>query len=357
MPKRTPLFPEHERLGGQIIDFFGWELPVQYEGILEEHRKTREEAGLFDVSHMGEVIVSGEGAFDYLQALLTNDMSRLLKDRAVYSPMTYENGGTVDDLIVYPYGENRFLVVVNASNADKDFAWMRDHAPSGVLVENRSDEYAQLALQGPKAKSIMEGLNAEAAALPFFGCGTFEILGKSAFVSATGYTGESGFEIYLDPADACELFRALLERGASPVGLGARDTLRLEAGLPLYGNELSKDISPLEAGLARFVKFEKPDYIGKAALQKQADSGDYRRLVGLKMQGRGIPRHGYLVYTDGRECGIVTSGGVMPTVGGNYALALVDAKAADGEIFEVEIRRKREEADKTAVPFYARPKK
>lgn len=350
---RTPLYDRHAALGGKIVDFAGWELPVQYPaGILAEHRAVREAAGLFDVSHMGEILVSGEGAPPFLQRLLTNNLSRLTMGRAVYSPLCAHDGGVVDDLIVYPYGAD-YLVVVNASNTDKDFAWFRAEAEgqAGVTVQNVSADWAQLALQGPKAREILAAIGGGVAVdLPFFGCGTFDIRDTSVFVSATGYTGERGFEIYLPPDRAGEFWDALIEAGAEPCGLGARDTLRMEAALPLYGHELSADISPLEAGLSRFVKFDH-DFIGRAALEAQRDAVP-RRLAGLVMRGRAIPRAGYGVTCNGEPCGTVTSGGVSPARGQNIALALVRADAPGDGDFAVVIRGRAEAAGEVALPFY-----
>ncbi len=351
MPERTPLYDEHVRMGGKMVDFAGWELPVQYTGILEEHRFTRSDAGIFDVSHMGELHVSGAGAQEFLQGMLTNDISRVNMGRAVYSPMCYENGGTVDDLIVYPQPD-RFFVVVNAANTDKDYEWLAAHAPAGVKVENMSRAYAQIALQGPSARGALRAVGGEeaAVALPYYGCGFFELLGKKTFITATGYTGERGFEIYLPPENAPALWRALFAAGAKPTGLGARDTLRFEASLPLYGHELSKDITPLEAGLDRFVKLEKPDFIGKNALVRQKEQGLKRRLTGLHVQSRAIARAGCEVLSDGAVCGYVTSGGVCPTLNKNMALALVDT-GAQGD-FSVLVRGKAEPAQVAQTPFY-----
>jgi aminomethyltransferase len=356
MPERTPLYEEHLRLGGKMVDFAGWELPVSYPGgILSEHKSTRGGAGMFDVSHMGEMIVSGVGAYEFLQDLLTNDISRTRKGRAVYSPMCYENGGTVDDLIVYPQGD-LFFVVVNAANTKKDYEWILSRVPSGVKVENLSDQFAQIALQGPDAARILRAAGApeEAAALPFFGCGSFNINGSGAFVSATGYTGERGFEIYLPCAEAPALWKALIESGAVPAGLGARDTLRFEACLPLYGHELSPAISPLEAGLDRFVKLDKPSFTGRDALAAQAENGLARRLTGLEIKSKAIARAGAVILSDGKECGYVTSGSFCPTLGRNMALALISTGAQGS--FEAVVHGKTEPAIPAAIPFYSRPR-
>ncbi len=341
---RTPLYDRHVALGGRMVDFAGWELPVQYAGILEEHRAVREGAGLFDVSHMGELLFSGPDARAFLQGCLTNNLARLDTPRAVYSPLCYEHGGTVDDLIVYPRGDTLF-VVVNASNTDKDEAFFRERLPgSGVTMENVSKSYAQLALQGPRAKEILSAIGGEAAVgLPFFGCGEFSLLGNPAFVSSTGYTGERGFEIYLAPEHAGALWDALVSAGAVPCGLGARDTLRLEAALPLYGHELSAEITPPEAGLSRFVKFDH-EFLSRAALENNPPR---RRLIGLVPEGRGIPRAEYPVLAGDAPCGAVTSGGVTPN--GNLAMALVEAAAQPP--FFIVIRGKAEPAREVELPF------
>lgn len=344
----TILYNRHIELGGRMVDFAGWELPVQYAGILSEHKAVRERAGIFDVSHMGELWVMGDEAYDYLQKMTTNDLSRLHKGRAVYSPMCYENGGTVDDIILYPR-EGGIFICVNASNADKDFAWLRDHAPKGVNVENVSAEYAQIALQGPLAKAILQSLGAhELAGLPFFGCGTFKLLGKTVFAAATGYTGEKGVELYLNPHDAEEIWDALRGAGAEPCGLGARDSLRLEAGLPLYGHELSETISPVMAGLDRFIRFDKGDFIGREPLLAQSENPQTPRLKGLTTSGRAVPRAGYEVTADGTPAGVITSGGPSPTLGGGVALALLHE---NGENYSIIIRGKEEPAELVEPPF------
>jgi aminomethyltransferase len=335
-----------------MVDFAGWELPVQYPGgIVAEHMAVRQGVGLFDVSHMGELLVAGPEALPFLGRLLTNNLRRLSAGRAVYAPMCHENGGTVDDLIVYPY-EGAYLLVVNAANTDKDFAHISALAAGfRVTVRNVSSAWGQLALQGPGAAALLAALpgGGAIAALPFFGCGLFPFLGITVFSSATGYTGGPGFEFYLPVGDAAGVWDILAEAGATPCGLGARDTLRLEGALPLYGHELADDISPLEAGLSRFVKFEN-DFLGRAALEKQAENGPPRRLVGLVMEGRAVPRAGYAVLFENRVCGTVTSGGVAPALGRNIALALVEAEG-DGP-YAVDIRGRAEATRLVPLPFY-----
>ena len=357
--KHTPLYEQHIGLGGRIIDFGGWELPVQYSGIKEEHEAVRTAAGLFDVSHMGEVTIKGRDAGSFIQRLVTNDISKAVDGQAVYSPMCYSHGGVVDDLIVYRLGEQDYLLVVNAANTDKDYAWIREHLSGDVQAENVSDQWAQLALQGPKAQEILQTLTEYPLGdIRFFHFVTgVTVAGCTALVSRGGYTGEDGFELYTDPANAPALWNALLEAGRDegllPCGLGARDTLRFEAALPLYGQEISADISPLEAGLNRFVKLDKADFIGWDALAKQAEEGLTRRLVGFEMVERGIPRSHYDVQKDGNPVGFVTTGSFSPTLKKNIGLALVEsAYAEDGTELDIVIRDKPVKAQVIPIPFY-----
>ncbi|MDR0325671.1 MAG: glycine cleavage system aminomethyltransferase GcvT [Oscillospiraceae bacterium] len=333
---RTPLYHEHLAAGARMTDYHGWELPAQYGGILSEHAAVRQRAGIFDVSHMGEILVSGTGALGFLQILLTHDVRRLETKPWVYSPMCGTDGGTVDDVIVCRY-DGGFLLCVNAANTEKDFSWIRQNAPSDVTVENISERFAQIAVQGPDAFTLLEKADLSAVLLQ----------------SNTGYTGERGCELYVAPGDAPKLWRELTAAGAVPCGLGARDLLRTEAGLPLYGHELSEDISPLEAGLGRFVCFDKGDFIGRDALLRLRDSPSRRRLIGLTMQGRAIPRPGYAVLGDGIPCGAVTSGGVAPALGCNVAMAFVTSEA---ERYTIVIRGKEEPAVLAELPFYRRRK-
>ncbi|MEL7603835.1 MAG: glycine cleavage system aminomethyltransferase GcvT [Bacillota bacterium] len=348
--KQTPLYDEHIRLGGRIIDFGGWALPVQYSGITQEHEAVRNAAGLFDVSHMGEVTVKGRDAQDFIQRLVTNDISKAVDGQAVYSPMCYPDGGVVDDLIVYRLGAEDYLLVVNAANTDKDFEWICGQLAGNVQVENVSSQWAQLALQGPKAQAILQKLtDYPLSDIRFFHFVLgVTVAGFKAFVSRGGYTGEDGFELYAAPQDAPALWKALL-----PAALGARDTLRFEAALPLYGQEISADISPLEAGLNRFVKLDKADFIGKAALVKQAEEGLKRRMVGFEMVERGIPRSHYDVQMDGKNVGFVTTGSFSPTLKKNIGLALVEAGcAAEGTELDIIIRDKPVKAHVIPIPFY-----
>lgn len=362
--KKTPLFPVYQELGAKTIDFGGWDLPVQFSSIKEEHHATRQAAGLFDVSHMGEILVEGNGSTAFLQHLLTNDLSKLAPNRAQYTLMCYEDGGTVDDLLVYKQGEEKYLLVVNASNIEKDFDWIKKHAPEEVSVENKSKEYFQLAVQGPRAEQIVQRLTTEPLSeISFFRFKDrvkLSGLEHEVIISRTGYTGEDGFEIYGNPNDAVTLWKKLLEVGSEdgllPVGLGARDTLRFEATLPLYGQELSPEITPIEAGLGFAVKTNKEeDFIGKSVLKEQKENGPRRRLIGLEMIDKGIPRHGYLVFDGEEEIGFVTTGTQSPTLEKNIGLALVPVSyAEEGKEVEVQVRKKRLKAKIVSTPFYKR---
>lgn len=357
--KQTSLYGNHCALGGKMIDFGGWNMPVQYSGILDEHAHVRSQAGLFDVSHMGEITVNGVGATHYLQKLVTNDLSGAVPGRAVYSPMCYPDGGIVDDLLIYKLSEESYLAVVNAANTDKDFAWFQKHLTDGVVIENVSDQYAQLAIQGPNAQAILQRLtDTPLDSIKFYRFQTdVQICGVSVLLSRTGYTGEDGFELYFASDKAPLLWEELLKTGSDlglvPAGLGARDTLRFEVALPLYGHELSDTISPLEAGLDRFVKFGKADFIGRDALLHQKETGVPRRLVGFEMTGRGIARNGYAVCLDGAEIGIVTTGNYSPSLGKNLGLALVKSEFS-GTHFDILIRGKAVEASVIPYPFYTK---
>ncbi|WP_373048959.1 glycine cleavage system aminomethyltransferase GcvT [Vulgatibacter sp.] len=358
--RRTPLYEAHKRHGGRLVEFAGWELPVQYAGVIEEHKAVREAAGLFDVSHMGEVWFLGEGALEACNELVTNDLARLADGQAMYAGLLNERGGFVDDVICYRFSPTKILVCVNASNADKDYAWMRDHAREGVTVKNESDDWAQLALQGPKAVAIAQKLTShDLSAIKFFHFAEIELGGKAVIMARTGYTGEDGFEIFCQPGDAETLWEALLEAGKAdglqPAGLGARDSLRTEAKLALYGNDIDDDHTPLEAGLGWIVKWDKGDFMGRDALEEQKAEGVQRKLVGFTLTERGIPRHGYPILKDGERVGEVTSGTQSPTLGMPIGLAYVPTElAAEGSTFHVEIRGKPVAAKVVKTPFYKR---
>lgn len=362
--KQTPLYPVYAKHGAKTIDFGGWDLPVQFGGIQQEHDAVRERAGLFDVSHMGEFWVTGADAESFLQRVTTNDVTKLETNQAQYSLLCNPDGGVVDDLLVYKLAGDRFMLVVNASNIEKDYAWLEKHVSGNVVLENVSDETSLLALQGPNAAAILAGLT-EA---PIGELKSFRFLpdvnvgGVHALLSRTGYTGEDGFELYIRGSDAIRLWDMLLEagrdHGLEPIGLGARDTLRFEARLPLYGQELSAHISPLEAGLGFFVKLDKGEFIGREALAQQKAQGLPRKSVGIEMIDRGIPRSHYPVYSpDGRQIGEVTTGTQSPTYKRNVGLALLDAAytAIDTEVL-VEIRGKKLRAKVVPTPFYKRAK-
>jgi aminomethyltransferase len=361
--KRTPLFEVYKEWGGKTIDFGGWALPVQFSSIKEEHEAVRTSAGLFDVSHMGEVEVKGSDSLTFLQKMMTNDISKIKNGGAQYTAMCYENGGTVDDLLVYKIEDNHYLLVVNASNIEKDYKWLEDHLTGDVTLENLSDKTAQLAIQGPLAEKVLQKLAGET---DLSGIGFFKfqqevnLNGKKALVSRTGYTGEDGFEVYCNSEDAVDLWRDILtagqEDGVIPCGLGARDTLRFEAVLALYGQELSAEISPLEAGIGFAVKLKKEnDFIGKDALIQQKEQGLTRKLVGIEMIDRGIPRHGYPVYIGDQLIGEVTTGTQSPSLKRNIGLALINVEytGLESEV-EIEIRGKRLKAIVVPTPFYKR---
>ncbi|MBT2656568.1 glycine cleavage system aminomethyltransferase GcvT [Bacillus sp. ISL-18] len=363
--QRTPLFEVYKEYGGKTIDFGGWELPVQFSSIKDEHEAVRTKAGLFDVSHMGEVEVKGKDSLPFLQKMMTNDISKIKNGSAQYTAMCYENGGTVDDLLVYKMEDHHYLLVVNASNIEKDYKWLEDHVEGEVILENLSEKTAQLALQGPLAEKVLQKLsgNTDLSQIGFFKFQQEVILNnKKALVSRTGYTGEDGFEVYCDAADAVDLWKAILKAGEQdgvlPCGLGARDTLRFESVLALYGQELSPEITPLEAGIAFAVKLNKEaDFIGKEALRKQKETGLTRKLAGIEMIDRGIPRHGYPVYKGEELIGEVTTGTQSPTLKRNIGLALIKTEYADLEsTVEVEIRGKRLKASVVPTPFYKREK-
>lgn len=358
--QRTPLFPNYAAFPSvRCIDFGGWELPVQFTGIQQEHDAVRQQAGLFDVSHMGEFLVTGTYAEAFLQLLLTNDVGNLTSGQAQYTLMCYPSGGVVDDLLVYKLSADQFMLVVNASNIDKDWAWLQDHIIGDVSIVNRSQETALLALQGPLASAILSRVtDADTGSLaPFHFIHKAILCGVPALVSRTGYTGEDGFEMYVPAGQAGILWDGLLAAGKGdgliPAGLGARDTLRFEAKLPLYGHELSQDISPLEAGLGYFVKLNKGDFIGRDALLEQKNAGLPRKLVGLELIDRGIPRSHYPVYADGLRIGEVTTGTQSPTLKRNLGLALIhtDYTGIGTEVY-VEIRGKQLKARIVKAPFY-----
>jgi aminomethyltransferase len=361
-PLDTPLADRHAALGARLIEFAGWRMPLQYTGILEEHRAVRERAGLFDLSHMGELFVEGPQAAAALDHAIVSENSSLVPGRAHYSMICFPDGGVMDDLIVYRLDENRFLVVANASNtAAVSDALSERFVGFKAFLDDRSLTTALVAIQGPAALGVLAPLtNVPIADLHHYAIGEGKVAGVEALVARTGYTGEDGFEILVDQAAAGTVWDRLLTRGRRagvvPVGLGARDTLRLEAGMPLYGNELNHDTTPFEAGLGRVVKLSKPgDFVGRAALERALAAGPRKTLVGLAMRDRGIARHGYEIYSGERKTGRVTSGTHSPTL--NRAIAMAYVAPSDGEagtILEVAIRDQRAAAEVVPLPFYKR---
>jgi aminomethyltransferase len=361
-PHETPLAARHAALGARMIDFAGWLMPVQYTSILEEHRAVRERVGLFDLSHMGELFVEGQDAAEALGAAIVSNPAALAVGRAHYSMICAPDGGVLDDLIVYRLDPDRFQVVANASNAAvvSDALAERLRGTKAVL-DDRSLATGLVAIQGPRAVDVLRPLtDVDLEALRYYAIADGHVAGIPAMVARTGYTGEDGFEVFVETGRTRELWDALLgpvrEAGGVPVGLGARDTLRLEAGMPLYGNELDRETTPYDAGLGRVVKLDKPgDFVGKAALEKVAADGPRRRLVGLIVEGRGIARHGYPVYVGERRTGVVTSGTQSPTLGVPIAMAYVaPGDAEPGTMVEVEIRDARVPARVVPLPFYRR---
>ncbi len=361
-PRLTPLVDIHRGLGARLIEFGGWLMPVQYRGIIEEHRAVRERAGLFDLSHMGELFLEGSGAGDALAGALVSDPRRLAVGRAQYSMICQEDGGIIDDLIVYRLAEERFLVVANAGNASTVSDLLAERiAGHRAILDDRSLATGLCAVQGPTSVAILAPLtDVDLASLRYYGAADGQVAGIPALVARTGYTGEDGFEVFVDWARTPELWTALADAGRPAglevCGLGARDTLRLEAGMPLYGNELDRTINPYEAGLGRVVKLDKEgDFVGRAALERLERSEPARRLVGLTVTGRGIARHGYPVVRDDRPSGVVTSGTQSPTLGKPIAMAYVTpGDGQPGTILGVVIRDQRVDAEVTPLPFYRR---
>ncbi len=354
--KRTCLYERHKELGALISPFGGFDMPIQYTNIIDEHNAVRKACGIFDVSHMGEIIVSGTDAERYVQHLFTNDIAQAPAGKIFYGLMLYPDGGVVDDLLVYKMQDDCFLLVVNASNIEKDFNWIQQNAEGHeVKVENKSDEYGQLAIQGPLAESVVEGcLGLPCKDVAFYTFVQAQYDGSPILLSRTGYTGEDGFEIYATPEQTVAMWDKILAGGqAKPCGLGCRDTLRFEVGLPLYGNELSADITPLEAGLGIFVKTDKAGFIGREAIVKQKEGGLKRKIVGIELSSRAIARHGYEVYADNTPIGTVTTGYQSISTGKSVCMALIDIRYAQtGTPVQVQIHKKRHEGVVTKKRFY-----
>jgi aminomethyltransferase len=360
-PKRTPLHPAHVALDARLVEFAGWEMPVQYRGVIEEHLAVRKNAGLFDVSHMGEIAVRGPRALDAVQLLTSNDAARLADGQAQYSALTTPKGTPVDDVLVYRFAADHFFLCVNAANDDKDFAWIVEHLPAGARAEHVSDQYAQMALQGPCAQEILSTLTgASLETLASFSFIEAPVAGRKAIIARTGYTGEDGFEIYCPPHEAPHVWGAILEKGGplglEPAGLAARDTLRLEACMALYGNDIDDTTTLFEAGLGFIVKLDKGEFIGREALLVQKQEGLKRKLVGFEMVERGVARHGYPVSLSGEIVGQVTSGTYAPYLRKNLGLAYLPVQVtALGSEFDVMIRARAVRARVIRTPFYKRP--
>lgn len=356
--KRTPLFEIHKQLDARMIEFGGWEMPVQYSSIVAEHLAVRSNIGILDLSHMGEIQVKGSGALPLIQRLITNDASKLSDGRILYSPMCTETGGILDDLLVYRFNASRYMLVVNALNIDKDCDWLHDHNSNGAEISNVSDETVLIALQGKNALPVLQTLtDLDISAIDYYWFAEDKVDGIPALISRTGYTGEIGFELYVAANRGEEVWHALhgatVNVGGKPVGLGARDTLRLEMRYCLYGNDIDETTTPLEAGLHWTVAFDKGEFIGANALTKQRDSRIERHLTGFKMLDRGIARSHYKVYHGNLPVGEVTSGAPSPSLGCNIGLAYLPIEQSRRKTkIEVEIRGKRHPAEVVATPFY-----
>lgn len=339
--KKTPLHDEHVELGAKMVEFAGYHMPIQYTKVREEHEAVRNGTGVFDVSHMGEIYVFGKGATAFMDRLFTNNVATMAQGDVAYGFLCQEDGGTIDDLLVYKYNEKFYLLVVNAANRIKDYEWLDRHKEGEVSVVDKSEQYAQLALQGPKSESVLNPMcDEDLGALKFFTFTECTLEGREFLVSRTGYTGEDGFEIYGEHDDIRSLWKTLMDRGVTPIGLGARDTLRYEAALPLYGHEISETITPVEAGYSFAIDFDKA-FIGRDALLRQKRDKK-RRLVGLELLEKGIPREGYPVYAkDGEEAGHITTGYLSPSMGKPLAMALID-KPHDkrGTMLKVGVRKR-----------------
>ena len=373
MPKHTPLYNAHRTLGARMIEFGGWQMPVHYSGILAEHRAVRAQVGLFDLSHMGEIEIRGPRALEVCQELFVTDVARVQIAQAQYTLMCFSYGGIVDDVIVYRLAEDRFFLCVNAANTDTDYDWIVEYNCGRAEIINRSDAYALIALQGPQSQAVLCKLTAlDLTQIRRYWSARGEIAGVSSLIARTGYTGEDGFELFI-PADQAEhIWNACLKAGQAaelmPIGLGARDTLRLEAGYLLYGNDIDAETTPLEAGLQRLVRFEggpsqggpsqggpsqgRP-FLGREALRKQQVEGIKKQLVGVRMAGAGIPRQGYTIWDDAQQVGVVTSGTQSPMLGVGIALGYVPPLCADsGTQLSIAIRNRRVPATVVTRPFY-----
>ena len=359
--KRTTLYNIHKNLGAKIVEFAGFEMPIQYTSIIAEHKAVRNSVGVFDVSHMGEIFVKGEKAIDFVQHITVNDASKLFPGRVQYSAMCYEDGGIVDDLLVYRITKNEFLLVINASNIDKDFAWMQQNNKFGVELTNRSDEYSLIAVQGPNALKTLQKLTDTLISLEYYHFSKINLAGIDMIFSRTGYTGELGYELYFMGNEKIaeylwyKIFEAGKEFDIQPVGLAARDSLRLEMGFCLYGNDIDQTTNPLEAGLGWITKLSKPGFIGKDILLKAKENGLNRKLVAVTSEEKIFPRHGYEISVDKNKIGVITSGTVSPMLEQPIALGFVETKYAEiGSDINFLIRGKEVPAKVVKLPFVKR---
>ena len=353
MVKKTPLYDIHLELNGKMVEYAGYYLPIQYSGIIEEHNIVRNNVGLFDVSHMGQFIIEGKDGLKFINLLVSNDITNLQVNKIRYSPMLNENGGIIDDLLIYKLNEEEYMLVVNAANKEKDFKWIIDNLIDDVIVYDASDNICQIAIQGPNSEKVMKKLTDK---LPerFYSFIEVDINGTNVLISRTGYTGEDGFELYFDSNEGINMYKELLKAGKEfeikPCGLGCRDTLRLEASLPLYGHEMSEEISPLDTGLERFVKFDKDNFIGKDSLKDKN-----KTRIGLKIVDRGIVREDSEILFEDKQIGITTSGTFLPYLNGAYAMAIVDKEYSKvGNIVECIVRNRKIKAEIISLPFYKR---
>lgn len=361
MSKKTAFYEIHKSYNAKIVEFAGYEMPIQYSSIIAEHKAVRNAVGVFDVSHMGEVFIRGEKALDFVQEITTNDASKLTPGRVQYSAMCYPDGGIVDDLLVYCVSNEEFMLVVNASNLEKDFNWMNVNNSFDVEIVNESDEYSLLAVQGPDSKNVIQKITEQDVNLEYYHFMKAKVAGVDMILSRTGYTGELGYELYFkgDETVAKQVWDALFEAGKEfniqPVGLGARDSLRLEMGFCLYGNDIDQTTNPLEAGLGWITKLSKKSFIGKEAILKVKEAGLKRKLIPLLIDDKAFPRHGYDVVTNGKKIGVVTSGTVSPILEKGIALAYVESEfAVEKNVIDLLIRGKEVPATVVRLPFLTR---
>lgn len=357
MAKKTAVYEEHVKLGAKIVEFAGYLMPIQYAGIMQEHKRVRSTVGIFDVSHMGEFIFSGPGAEEFLQKMTINNVTKLSLGQAQYSALCYDDGGIVDDLLLYKF-DDHFFMVVNASNLEKDWDWLKQHKPENVTMENISDQITLLAVQGPKSRELLQKLTTvDLSEIKFYHFEEGEVADSKMIISRTGYTGELGFELYMENQYGVKLWQTILETGnefeIEPIGLGARDTLRLEMKYCLYGNDIDQTTNPYEAGLGWITKLKKGDFNCKEALVKIKEEGIKRKLIGFKMTEKAFPRHDYPIFKNSQQIGHVTSGTFSPMINVGIGLGYVQSEFSDiGTELEIEIRKKMEPAVVVETPFY-----